>query len=155
MGAAVFASMLIAGGDLLVKFLYDSRYSQEAWILTVLAIGFWHTVLYDTMNSCLLGLGKPYYGTAGYMIRFLILLLGVPAAYHVGGFELAVFVIAFHDLPMYVVISYGAIREKFSNLQQDLIATGIFLVILAAAIGLRVALGFGLPLEDLFHTAAM
>ncbi|MBD1912804.1 MULTISPECIES: oligosaccharide flippase family protein [unclassified Leptolyngbya] len=155
MGAAVFASILIAGGDLLVKFLYDSRYSQDAWILTVLAIGFWHTVLYDTMNSCLLGLGKPYYGTTGYMIRFLILILGVPAAYNVAGFEAAVFVIAFHDLPMYVVISYGAVREKFNNLNQDLMATGVFLLILAAAIGIRVACGFGFPLEHLFHSAAM
>lgn len=151
MGAAVLASILIAGGDLLIKVLYDSRYSQGAWILTVLAFGFWHTVLYDTISPCLMGLGKPYYATTGYMLRFLVLLLGVPSAYHVGGFEAAVFVIAFHDLPMYAVISYGAIRERFGNLKQDLMATGVFLLLLSVAVGIRVACGFGFPLENLFQ----
>jgi len=149
MGAIGLATILITAGDLLVKFLYDTRYSQDAWILTVLALGFWHTVLYETMNPCLLGLGKPYFATIGFMIRFLVLVLGVPAAYEAGGFVAAVFVIALHDLPMYAVITYGATRQKLSNLRQDLLATGVFLTVLAIAIFLRVTLGFGYPLESI------
>jgi len=149
LGAMSFATLLVAGGDLLVELLYDSRYAQESWILTILAFGFWHTVLYETMNSCLMGLGKPYYSTIGFMIRFLVLLIGVPAAYQMGGFVASVFVIAFHDLPMYAVISYGSMREKVGSMKQDLLATGLFLLVLAIAIFLRFSLGFGYPLENI------
>jgi len=145
-GSLFLAVLLVSAGDLLIEFLYDSRYSQGSWILSILALGFWHTVLYDTMSPCLLGLGKPVYATAGYFLRFLVLMLGVPLAFQLGGFVAAVIVIAFHDLPMYVVIAYGSVREKMSSLQQDFYATLIFIAVLAGSLALRYSLGFGLPL---------
>lgn len=147
-GSMLLATFLVSTGDILVEFLYDERYARGAWILSVLALGFWHTVLYDTVNPCLLGLGKPFYGTIGYALRFSVLMFIVPLVHSMGGFVVAVFVIAFHDVPMYLVITSAAARERISTFQQDIVATLLFFLILTIALYIRYALGYGLPLVN-------
>jgi hypothetical protein len=53
--------------------------------------------------------------------------------------------ITFSDLPMYGVVLYGLEKERLGCWRQDVQATVVFLGLLAAVLGLRLALGWGLP----------
>ena len=59
MVGAVGLTLLSSFGDLLIWKLYDSGYSQAAWMLPILAVGLWPNILYATSHSILLSLGKP------------------------------------------------------------------------------------------------
>ena len=63
-GATLLCLMVHLGGFLVTK-MYDSRYHAASWMVPVLALGLWHTLLYTTTYPALLSLGKPQYGTLG------------------------------------------------------------------------------------------
>jgi hypothetical protein len=57
--------------------------------------------------------------------------------------------VAVGDLPVYFVVLYTAYREKVGTLLQDAWMTVAFLLILASALALRFALGFGQPFQTI------
>ncbi|MGG6294357.1 oligosaccharide flippase family protein [Leptolyngbya sp. AN02str] len=150
LGAAIALTIMVSLGDLVIRTLYDSRYNQAAWMLPVLALSLWHTLLYNSMNPCLMGVGRPVYGAIGNMLRFLILLVVMPFSYDWLGIGGVIITIAFSDLPMYFVVVYGLWKEKLNTAIQDIKATVLFLILLAASLGLREWLGFGSPFTGLF-----
>jgi hypothetical protein len=46
---------------------------------------------------------------------------------------------------MYFCFQYAAIREGINTVAQDVLLTGVFVAILAGALALRHAIGFGSP----------
>ena len=134
---AVLLSLMVVWGHLIILFLYDRRYHDAAWMIPILALGLWHTLLYQTTAPVLFALGKPRYnalGNAGYCMAMLICL---PLAYHFWGMFGAVIAIAAGDLPLYVVVQTGATREGVKPLWQDLQMTGIFASILGVCFFVR------------------
>jgi O-antigen/teichoic acid export membrane protein len=146
-GLAIFVSF----GDLLILRLYDVRYAAASWMMPILALGIWHTTLHNLMGSCLLAVGKSQYGAQGNLLTFVNLCIGIPLGYHLMGNLGAVIAVAVGDIPTYLVITYGLWREKLSCFVQDMQLTALYLGTLAAIISCRYALGFGLPIDRLFH----
>jgi O-antigen/teichoic acid export membrane protein len=146
-GLAIFVSF----GDLLILRLYDVRYAAASWMMPILALGIWHTTLHNLMGSCLLAVGKSQYGAQGNLLTFVNLCIGIPLGYHLMGNLGAVIAVAVGDIPTYLVITYGLWREKLSCFWQDIQLTALYLGTLAAIISCRYALGFGLPIDRLFH----
>jgi O-antigen/teichoic acid export membrane protein len=130
-GAALLSIMSVWGYLLIVK-LYDARYREAAWMIPILALGLWHTLLYQTTAPVLFSLGKTKYNAIGNAAYCATMLLGIPLSFHFFGMFGAVIAVAAGDFPLYVVTQLGATREGVSPLRQDLQATGIFLVFLAA-----------------------
>jgi len=149
-GALILSVVINAGGPILLHF-YDRRYADAGWIVPVLALGLWHTLLYSTTGDILIALGKSKYnaiGTASYCVTMFTL---IPLGYHFGPLLGGIFPLALEhghllgaiigvaagDFPFYVVLTYGVQREKVGVWRQDLLATGIFLVFLVTGYFLR------------------
>ena len=134
---ALILSLVINGGGLLVGRLYDSRYHAATWIVPILALGLWHTLLYSTAGDILFALGKPKYNAIGTACFFAMMFISLPLAYRFGGMLGAVISVAAGDFPFYLVLGIGAQREKVSLWRQDGLATCVFLVFLGLGYGLR------------------
>jgi O-antigen/teichoic acid export membrane protein len=135
-GAGMICLMVYLGGFLVSK-VYDRRYHAASWMVPILALGLWHTLLYATTMPALLTLGKSSYQAIGNAFYCIAIIVTIPVAFHYFGMFGAVVAVAAGDLPMYFVLVVGASRESVSTWRQDLLATGAFLVFLATGFGLH------------------
>ena len=150
-GLAAGLSLLIGFGDRLVFILYKSNYHEAGWMVPIVALGIWHTSLYCTTSPSLLALGKSHYQPPGYILTFLTISIGLPLVFSQFGIVGAMFVIAFYDLPIYGVNMYGLWREGLICLKQDILATALFLQLLASVLLARYLLGWGLPINQILQ----
>ncbi len=148
-GSAVVLAALITIGDLVVAVLYDKRYADATWMMPILCSGIWFSILFYTINPALLAISKPLYSAQSNFARFGIITLGVPLANSSFGELGAIIVIAFSDLPLYIVNLYGLWREKLTCIVQDMQATVFFIGVLALFLVIRNNLGLGLPIQQL------
>jgi O-antigen/teichoic acid export membrane protein len=144
-------SLLIGFGDRLVFILYKSNYHEAGWMVPIIALGIWHTSLNCTTFPALLALGNARYNPPGCLLAFLTIAMGLPVAFSQFGLVGAMFVIAFYDLPLYAVNMYGLWREGLICLGQDLVATVLFLQLLASVLLVRYLLGWGLPINQILQ----
>jgi O-antigen/teichoic acid export membrane protein len=142
---ALIVVAIVSFGDLLISKLYDERYLAATWMLPILGLGIWPTVLSETLGRCLSGLGKPQYATWGAFYRFLFIVIGLPWGFKSFGIFGVLIVIALNDLPIYVAVTYGLWREKLLCLRQDLQATSVFLGLLILMLVVRYLVGIDLP----------
>jgi O-antigen/teichoic acid export membrane protein len=135
-GASMLCLMVYLGGPL-VTAMYDKRYHAAAWMVPILALGLWHTLLYATTMPALLTLGKSKYQAVGNAVYCVAVLAAIPLSFHFFGMFGAVIAVAAGDLPFYFVSVTGASREGVSTWKQDLQATAVFLAFLGIGLGLR------------------
>jgi O-antigen/teichoic acid export membrane protein len=138
LGAFLLSAMAVWGNLIILK-LYPARYADASWMIPVLALGLWHTLLYTTTQPVLFALGKSSYnaiGNAGYAIAMGI---GIPVAFHFFGLFGAIVAIAAGDLPLYAVTQFGATREGVRPLRQDLQLTAVLVGFLLLDFALRKA----------------
>jgi O-antigen/teichoic acid export membrane protein len=135
-GATLLCLMVHLGGFLVAR-MYDSRYNAASWMVPVLALGLWHTLMCSTIHPALLSLGKPQYGAIGNAFYCVTMVTALPLAFHFYGMFGAVVAAAAGDFPLYLTEMIGASREGISTWRQDLKATGIFLVLLGLGLALR------------------
>ncbi len=147
--AALGFSFFVAMSDLAVRIFYDQRYHAAAWILPLLTLGSWFSILANVNESTLLGLGKPSYAAISNGLKFIFLLVGLPAGVASYGLFGAVVVIALVDLVKYVPILIGQRRERFSFGRQDLLITLAMFLLIGLWEWLRWALGVGTSFDTL------
>lgn len=149
LGLGAGIALLTCFGDLIILNLYDNRYHDAAWMLTILALGNWPSAVSLTINSSLLAIGKPLYGACGSFLKFIYMAIAVPIAFAHLGILGAILAIALNDVPFYLASSYGAWREKLTTVTQDLWATLVLVGLIAALCAGRYALGLGLPISGM------
>ncbi len=137
---AVLLSAMVTWGDLLIVKLYKPSYAAAAWMVPILAVGLWHTLLYQTSSPVLFSLGKSKYNAVGNGIYCVTMLTAIPLALHRWGLHGAVWAVAAGDLPLYLVFLYGATREGIRPLRQDFAMTVVFVALLGSEFGVRHAL---------------
>ena len=148
-GVGSLISILAVFADVFVEFVYDERYRQTGWILSILAFGIWPRVLTLTLNPLLLMMGKSVYHAVGNAMKVLYLIVLLPLSFKLYGFLGVALVVAFNDVPYYLVMQWGLLRERMSLLMQDVILTLLVIVPLALMVLLRLQLGFGLPFQGI------
>ena len=102
LGAAVGMGGFLAVSEIIVRLLYDARYSEAAWILPVLCVGVWFGILTSTNDSILMGLARPAYPALSNAAKLITYVVGVPLAFVFYGFTARVAVIAFGEIVKYV-----------------------------------------------------
>ena len=142
--------ILASFGDLLILFFYDKRYVQAAWMLPVLVIGVWFSVLSQTMDQALNAIGKLSYAAMGHFLRFLYNLISIPLSYSYYGVPGAIIAVALNDLPYYFAIAFAVFREGLSSICQDIYLTLLFIGLLSGLIYVRCLMGFGLPITGMW-----
>ncbi len=143
-GGALLA-ITISTGDLFLRSVYDQRYHGACWMIAILALGLWHTLLYSTIGPAIFALQKSHYNAIAQLGYCVTLFVALPLGFHYYGMMGAVVAIAASDLPMYAIYSWSAIREGLSCLRQDAWTTAVFAITLMAALELRHLLGFASP----------
>jgi O-antigen/teichoic acid export membrane protein len=138
-GASMLCLMVHLGGFLVTR-MYDRRYHAASWMVPILALGLWHTLMYATTMPALFSLGKSQYSAFGNALYCIAVITAIPTAFHFFGIFGAVIAVAAGDLPLYFVTVTGASREGISTWRQDLLATGIFLALLGAGLALRISI---------------
>jgi O-antigen/teichoic acid export membrane protein len=136
---------LVCFGDALVRFLYDARYWQAAWMLPILALGLWPRLLCGTLEPALFAIGKPQYTTAAQATRVVWTVGGVLLGFALAGIFGAIAAIALNDLLYYLVIQVGLWREGLAATRQDAQVTFVFLLLIGAVLSARVLVGGRLP----------
>jgi O-antigen/teichoic acid export membrane protein len=145
--AAAFGLAALTGfGDFAVSILYDDRYAAAAWMLPILALGVWPSILTQTVDPALFAIGKPNYVAYGCFWSFLFLAIGLIVGFSVFGQVGAVIAVPLSNIPPYLVITYGLWLEKLACIGQDIKATALFLALLAVVFVGRAAIGIPLPL---------
>jgi O-antigen/teichoic acid export membrane protein len=147
--AAIGVSIFVAFADLVIKLLYDERYHAATWMLPVLVIGSWFSILASVNESTLLGLGKPSYGAISNSSKFIFLLIGLPLGVNIYGLLGGVAMFAIADLIRYFPILAGQIRERFSFGVQDLLLTLAVFLLVVLWEWVRWASGFGTSFDTL------
>jgi O-antigen/teichoic acid export membrane protein len=138
-GAALICGTVLVGGFLVTK-MYDSRYHAASWMVPLLALGLWHTLMYATTMPALFTLGKSQYAAVGNACYCFAVILAIPLGFHFFGMLGAVVAVAAGDFPLYVVTVTGASREGVSTWRQDLLATAVFVVLLGAGVAVKSAI---------------
>lgn len=134
---------LVCFGDALVRFFYDARYWQAAWMLPILALGLWPRLLCGTLEPALFAIGKPQYTTAAQMTRVVWTVGGVLIGFALAGTLGAIVAIALNDLLYYLVIQIGLWREGLAATRQDAQVTLVFLMLIGAVLSARFLFGGG------------
>ncbi len=142
---ACAVTALVCFGDVLVRFFYDARYWQAAWMLPLLALGLWPRLLCNTIEPALFAIGKPQYTTAAQVTRVVWTVSGVLIGFTLAGIFGAILAITLNDLMYYLVIHFGLWRQGLSATRQDVYATLVFVLLIGAVLSTRFLLGAGLP----------
>lgn len=145
LGVLALLALFGSFGDVAVRILYDERYEAAAWILPMLVFGMWPLILISTVEGGLLAIGKPMYSSMGNLAKFIYMIIAIPLGFALAGEFGVIVAIAFNDLPTYLIISYGLVRERISLVRQDLLLTLALILFTAVLFGIRFALGMGLP----------
>jgi O-antigen/teichoic acid export membrane protein len=147
--AAVGFSVLVAIADLLIRFLYDPRYQDAGWILSILFIGRWFSMLCNVNESTLLSFKKPVYNAAASGLKFALLLFGLPLTFVKFGIVGAIIFVAVSEGLRYVPLLIGQARERFSFAMQDFVATLLMFGLVGLLEWFRSAMGLGNSFEHL------
>jgi O-antigen/teichoic acid export membrane protein len=142
-------SVIAATADLPIKLLYDERYQAASWMLPLLIIGSWFSVLAYVNEATLLGLGKPIYTAISNLSKFAFLLIGIPLSVMYFGLFGGIVVVVLSDLFRYFPILIGQRREHFSFGVQDLLVTLATFLLFGLWEWLRSVSGFGTSFETL------
>jgi O-antigen/teichoic acid export membrane protein len=134
---------------LLIKLVYDERYHAATWILPVLILGSWFTVLSTINESALLGIGKPSYAAIANSLKLLFLVIGLSIGTSSYGLLGGVIVVTLADLCRYFPTLIGQVHERFSFGGQDLLMTLAVFSMVVLMEYVRWALGFGTSFDTL------
>jgi O-antigen/teichoic acid export membrane protein len=129
-GALLLAIMANCGG-LLILHLYNARFHQAAWMVPILTLGLWQTLLYQTTWPVLYSFGKAKYNVYGNAAYCVVIFAGLPIAFHLFGLLGAVIAVAFADLPQYFAIQIGLARQGFPPWRQDMQMTAGFVTVVS------------------------
>lgn len=152
---AVGIAVLTTTADVMIKILYDQRYQAAGWMLPLLFLGAWFSILSSLNESTLLGFGRPLYSAMANGFKFAWLLVGFPIGFAQFGALGAIVVVATGDLWRYFPTLVGQMRERFSFAGQDLIATLTMFGLVGLFEWLRWSLGFGTSFDSILIAGTM
>lgn len=111
---------LAGGGEAAVRLLYDQRYAQAGWIVQILALASWFTVLESTNGAVLLARGESHWTAASSGAKLLGMLALIPLGYVLGGFTGAVAGLALSEVLRYAVSAVAVTRAGLRGWPQEL-----------------------------------
>lgn len=143
--AAVAVAIGVSFADFAIKLLYDPRYDEAGWMLSVLLVGAWFSILSTLNEAFVLGAGRPGFNSATNALRFLVLAATLPLGFTLMGFPGAVIAMVLTELFRYAFVAVGQYKVKMTFWRQDAIATVVGLVLVLLLLAARIELGFSTP----------
>jgi len=110
---------LAGGGPAVVGLLYDHRYDEAGWIVQLLALASWFTVLEATHGAALLARGESHWTAMNSAAKLVGMLALIPLGYAAGGFPGAVAGLAASELLKYAASSFAIARAGLKGWPQE------------------------------------
>jgi O-antigen/teichoic acid export membrane protein len=145
LAGAALLTFVVCIGDIFIRLVYNHRYHDAAWMVGILAVGLWHTLLYSTVSPATFALQRSHYNAFAQAVYCVTLFAALPWGFHHYGIIGVLVAVAAADLPMYFCFQYAAFREGIDTVTQDVLLTVFFVAVLSGGLVLRHALGFGSP----------
>lgn len=142
---AVLLAIDVCIADIFIRTVYPVRYHGAGWMIGILGVGLWHTLLYSTISPAIFALHRSHYNAFAQAVYCATLYLTLPWGFHHYGMLGAVIAAAAADLPMYFCFQYAAVREGVNTVLQDVVLTAVFVGVLFAALFVRHSLGLPSP----------
>jgi O-antigen/teichoic acid export membrane protein len=120
-------AVLAATGDAVIDVFFDSRYQSAGWVLQVLALGAWFSVLWGTNVAALLALGQSRWMAATTGVKTVANIVLIPVGFYIGGFHGAVVALAVAEVIQLCFSSFAVWRNELAPFWQDLPLTGFVL----------------------------
>ncbi|GAA4131492.1 oligosaccharide flippase family protein [Aminobacter aganoensis] len=140
---AVCIGFGISVSDFAVWLIYDQRYHDAGWILPILLLGVWCSLLCTISEYSLLGIGRPLYGAAGNMAKLAFMVVAIPLGLQFYGIAGAILMIAASDLCRYMPILFGQYRERIAFFRQDVAMTALLILFILVFSVVRYEAGYG------------
>ncbi|WP_246485479.1 oligosaccharide flippase family protein [Aminobacter carboxidus] len=137
----------VSVSDFAVWLIYDSRYHDAGWILPILLLGVWCSLLCTVSEYSLLGLGRPLYGAAGNMAKLVFMVVAIPLGLQFYGIAGAIVMIAASELSRYIPILFGQYRERIAFFRQDVATTALLVLLILVFSFVRYKAGYGTAFE--------
>jgi O-antigen/teichoic acid export membrane protein len=148
-GLAAFVSV----SDVIVRLLFDARYTAAAVFLPLLLVGVWISILSTVNDSVMLGTARPAYPAIANAAKLVTFIIGVPIAFRYGGLSAAILVLNAGEGARYVVLWLLARRRHLGFVRDDLARTVLFFVSMLLARKFLWAVGVTGDVESLFPIA--
>lgn len=132
----VTAGMLTILGPSIVAVLYDKRYAEVGWMLSVLASTLLATRL-DVFDQCLLAIGRPKLLSVLNGVRLVALYVIVPSGYLLFGISGAVGAVACSAIVNSVAVLILQGRLRLLDIRRELLALPLFALGLLAGWAVR------------------
>jgi O-antigen/teichoic acid export membrane protein len=129
--AGWMSASLLAGGPVLIRFLYDQRALDAGWIVQALAIGTWLLALENTNGTALLARGEARWVAVGSAAKLLGMFVAIPLGFMLGGFHGAILGFSGSELLRYIASVVGALTIGLRSYRQDLTHSGAVIGTLA------------------------
>jgi len=143
--AGAMVAALIAGAPALIDLLYPDHYLQAGWMLRMLGLVAWFSVLEACCSSLVKALATNQWMAAGHAAKFVLLLAAIPIGWSLGGLEGALIGMIVADVGRYAVAAFGLARQGYSVFARDTATT--VLLIASVLLGTRAdAAAIDLPL---------
>jgi O-antigen/teichoic acid export membrane protein len=120
-------AVLAATGDAVIDVLYDDRYKAAGWVVQVLALAAWFTVLWSTNVAALLALGHSKWMAATTGVKTVANIVLIPLGYYIDHFKLgnnglrgAVIALAVAEVIQLGFSSFAVWRNRLAPYWQDL-----------------------------------
>ena len=138
--AGWMSACLIAGGPVLIRFLYDQRAVDAGWIVQALSVGTWLLALETTNSTALLARGQAKWMAIGSAAKLVGMFVAIPVGFITAGFRGAVVGFAVSELLRYFTSVAGGFTIDLRSYWQDLKLSSA----VAATLGLGMLAGKGM-----------
>lgn len=118
-----------------IDLLYDDRYADASWMLSVLTLRITISCMVVPMETCLFALGGAHFGLMKSLCKLGAMAVGLPIGYHYFGLAGIVWATALSDLPALLVLFPAFARRKLLKVHRELLVPVLFT--------LGVLLGYG------------
>lgn len=118
-------------GPWVVNLLYDRRYADAGWILQAFALRVAMMCVLTPCETLLVALGMSRYGFFQNGLRFVWMVLAVPAGWHFYGLPGIVWAVAASEVPIFFLLWPACRRVRMLRLALELRGAGLYLAGLA------------------------
>ncbi len=103
--------LLMTLGPFFVDLLWDERYHDAKWMLSILAVRGAARAIFGPADSALMSMGMVRFGFANNLARTIFVFAGIPIGHHLAGMAGVVWAMVIAELPG-VLILWGPLQKK-------------------------------------------
>lgn len=143
--AMIGIALALSSSDWAVLLLYGARFQDAGWMVSILLVGTWISVIASLNEATVFGRGKPRNVSFANLTRFLIMAALLPVGYSLFGLPGALMALPAAECGRYLLLLPTQLREGTTFLKQDVILSLGLALLVGVLVAIRLAMGLGLP----------